>query len=365
MQSIYINGRFLTQNVTGVQRYARELVKAFDRMIGDGSIDADLYKIVIIAPETDQPCDFVNQIPIKKTESAGGHLWEQTTLPKFARNGILFSPGNVGPVHHKNHIVTIHDTSVLAMPETFSWSFRTWYHFILKSLCRNARHIITVSQFSKSEIIKYFKADPDKISVIYHGVEHCLIDTSPSHILTDHDLEKDSYILAVGSLNLRKNFSVVLEAASHIKKSRLKIVIAGESNPRIFGGANTGVRDKALCLGRVNDIDLAALYENAAAFVFPSLYEGFGLPPLEAMAHGCPVIVSDIPPHHEVCGDAALYFEPDLPEILAEHIDAVISDKNLQAEMSQKSSMQAALFSWDKCSKTTWNLLTKLAQRAI
>ncbi len=365
MQSIYINGRFLTQHVTGVQRYARELMKAFDKMIDDGSIDSNLYKIAIITPETDQPCEIVNHIPIKETGGTGGHLWEQTTLPKFARDGILLSPGNVGPVRHKNHIVTIHDTSVLAMPEAFSWSFRTWYRYILKSLCRNARHIITVSQFSKSEIIKYFKADPDKISVIYHGVEHCLIDTSSSHILTNHELEKGSYVLAVGSLNLRKNFSVVLEAASYIKKSRLKIVIAGESNPRIFGSADSGVRDKALCLGRVNDVDLAALYENAAAFVFPSLYEGFGLPPLEAMAHGCPVIVSDIPPHHEVCGDAALYFDPNQPEILAEHIDSVISDKNRQAEMSLKSSIQAALFSWDKCAKTTWNLLTRLSQNAV
>lgn len=365
MHAIYINGRFLTQNITGVQRYARQLVMAFDNMIHDGTIDTNRYRLAIVAPSNVDRQTTNGQIEIISKGRIAGHFWEQVTLPYSTRGGILLSPGNVGPVYHENHIVTIHDTAVLAMPKTFSWAFRTWYSHIMKALCRTARHIITVSQFSKSEIIKYLQADPDKISVVYHGHEHCLAADSQSDILTEYNLEKNSYILAVGSLNRRKNFHAVLKAMRLIKNHKIKIVIAGDTNPRVFGDSDMVLPDEAIYPGRISDADLAALYKNAAAFVYPSLYEGFGLPPLEAMAHGCPVIVSDIPPHHEVCGEAALYFEPDQPEFLADQIDNVISDESLHTRMSQNSMQQASLYTWEKCAHETWALLTRLADFGI
>lgn len=365
MQQIYINGRFFTQSITGVQRYAHQLTGSLDRLIRDGAIDSGRYRLMILAPQGASPGGTKSQIPIINKGYVGGHLWEQVTLPYLTKDGILLSPGNVGPVYHDNHIVTIHDTSVLAMPETFSWAFRIWYRLVLESLCRRARHIITVSRFSKSEIIKYLKADPDKISVVYHGHEHALVDDSQSSILNRLGLEKNSYILSVGSLNRRKNFKTVLQAMSLIKNRDMRIVIAGDANPRVFGDADIKLPKEAVCPGRVNDADLAALYKNALVFVFPSLYEGFGLPPLEAMAHGCPVIVSDIPPHHEVCESAALYFEPDRPEILADLMDTVIDDKNLRTEMSQKSLGQACQYTWDKCAHETWEIIRQLAASGV
>lgn len=301
---IYINGRFLTQRVTGVQRYALELTKALDSLISDDK-NLQKHEYIVVAPKNVLYSMDLKNILIVKKGLWKGHVWEQLELPLYSRDGFLMNFCNCAPLLKRNQIVTIHDAAVSAVPQAFSLVFRIWYKLMFMWLGKSLKKIFTVSEFSKKELNEYYGIPLNKIHVTYNGIDHIKRIKPDESIISREGLEDKKYILAVSSLNPSKNFPLVLDVARCMPD--VEFVIAGGSNSKIFKSAGLDVPANARFIGYVSDEELMALYRYASVFVYPSLYEGFGIPPLEAMTCGCPVVVADIEVFHEVYGDSIEY----------------------------------------------------------
>ena len=350
---VFINARFLTQSITGVQRYAVELIKALDRLIDSGEVDSSRYSFTLLSPR-DRKSDLgLVHIPLKQVGCLRGHLWEQFELPLYTRGRDLLSLCNAAPLFKRNQVVTIHDAAVFAVPGTYPIAFRAWYQVLLQRLCRTSAGIITDSAFSKSELIKYCRPDPTRVHVIYLGKEHVFSADSDESILEKHGLGTRPFVLAVSSMTFNKNFRSIVRAIELLGRDCFDTAIVGGVNPRVFTQSNLPLSDTVKHLGYVTDGELRALYEHAACFIFPSFYEGFGLPPLEAMACGCPVITSNAASLPEVCGDAALYCDPYSPEDIAAKIALLMSDEALRDSLHKKGLARARQFTWEQTARQT------------
>jgi glycosyltransferase involved in cell wall biosynthesis len=355
--NVYINGRFLTQSVTGVQRYAHELVKALDAMIGRGEIDPQRFRLVLLAPRDLLVEPEYRFIALRKIGIFSGHYWEQLELPFYARDGILLSLTNAAPVLKRRQIVTIHDAAVFAFPNVYSFFFRQWYRILIRLLGKTAQSIVTVSNFSKNELSTYCGIASDKIRVFYEGKEHLTSAVSDPKILVSHQLTRNGYVLASASMNPNKNIKSVIEAVNLLGDNCLKIVVAGGANPKVFNFRQTLQLDNVVDVGYVNDGELKALYENALCLVYPSFYEGFGLPPLEAHACGCPVVVSSAASLPEVCRGAALYCNPYNPADIADIIRVLMSNATLREELKELGLAQGERFTWRRCATELFDMV--------
>jgi glycosyltransferase involved in cell wall biosynthesis len=369
--TIMINARFLTQPLTGVQRYALELAKGLDRLIDYGVIDHQRYPIVLLAPKRTRNYEVnLKHMSLRNVGRLGGNLWGQLELPYYARSKILWSPTNTGPISHKRHIVTIHDTAVLDHPEWFSTKYAVWYRFLLPRLAKLATRILTVSEFSRRRLTEIMDLDPEKIAVVPAGVDSRFKPVQPEIIETVRkrlDLPP-AYVLAVGSLEPRKNITGLFKAWSLLLSQQR---VSGDIHLALAGGEASIFRDvgfsslpdKVVLTGYVRDEDLPALYSGALAFVYPSLYEGFGLPPLEAMACGVPVVASGSTSIPEVTGDAALLVDPLDIESIADGLELVLDDDVLRESLRTVGFERARLFSWNEPARLVWELLVEAARR--
>lgn len=358
--TVAINGRFLTQPATGVQRYAYEIMRAWDTMLDRGEIDPAQYQIEIIAPRLNKPFNEFNHISIRQVGFMRGNLWEQIELPLHTRGKFLFNPCNIGPIIKMNQAVTIHDASVYAVPWSYSNLFRLKYRLVYSILTKTAKLVFTVTEFSKNELQKYLHIPESKLLVTSEGCDHMeRIVPDPSIFQRKHLGEKP-YVLAVGSNAPHKNLSILGEVAK-ILDADIDIVIAGEEQMPWFTKSSTDVETgKIKRLGYVTDEELKALYQNAVAFIFPSQYEGFGLPPLEAMVCGCPVICAKIPVLEELCGDAAMYIEGDLPGELSDKIYTILGDDSFKEKLIKKGTISIKKFIWDIVADSLWKKLKKI-----
>ena len=353
MTTIYINGRFLMHNITGVQRYAMELIRQMDALIAEDDPAFAPYRFVVLAPHGQiQPLELAH-IEIRQVGPLKGHLWEQLTLPLHTTNGFLLNLCNTAPLLKRQQAVTMHDAAVYAVPETYSFAFKAWYKVVFRVVGKTAKRIITCSEFSKRQLMHYAGINKDKLQTIYHGKEH-MVGTPIAQGYTEKMGLERPFVLAVSSMSPNKNFRSIVAALELIGDKDFDVVIAGGKS-KIFnettpGGESSG---RVHYLGYVEEEELRALYDKAACFVFPSFYEGFGLPPLEAMACGAPVISSKAASLPEVCGDAVLYCDPHDPQDIADQIRRVMGDPQLREELSARGIEQAAKFSWSRCARET------------
>jgi glycosyltransferase involved in cell wall biosynthesis len=355
--TVQLNGRFLTQPITGVQRYAIELVKSLDKKLSSAEIDGGKFKFTVLTPKKNIVTDLtLNNIEIKPVGYLNGHLWEQFELPFYSGNDLLVNLCNTAPVLKKKQIVTIHDAGVFVYPQNFSKLFSEYYRTLLPIIGKRSRRIITDSDFSKSELSKYCHINPEKLNTIYLGKEQILEIVESSEILDKYGLNNKKFVFSIGSMTPNKNFNAVVKAVRLLDGVDFKFVAAGGTNPKVFSNS-AELPENVIHLGYINDQELKALYQNASCFVFPSLYEGFGLPPLEAMACGCPVISSNAASLPEVCGDAVLYIDPHRPEDIAAKIKQVLSDDSLRNELKRKGLERAREFSWEKCADEFWEII--------
>lgn len=351
---VYFNGRFLRQRETGVQRYAREILRELDALIESGAPGL-ASSFCLLAPEqTELPR--LRAIETRTVGPFSGHLWEQVTLPWAARDGLLWGFGPTGPLIHKRQAVTMHDANVRVVPQAYSWKFRAYYELTMPLLARRSQ-VMTVSEFSRAEIARHFGAEFDSMRVSGEGWEHASRVESDCSILAEHGLKPGRYVLAVSSVTPHKNFAVIERAIACLAADNYRVAIAGEVNPRVFGSLPAKSLDSISMVGYVTNGALRALYENAGVFVYPSLYEGFGLPPLEAMACGCPVIASNAASIPEVCGDAALYFNPHNDHELAKLIQRVMSDEHARATMVAKGRAQLSKHSWEAAARAHFDAI--------
>lgn len=343
MKKIYINGRFLTQNITGVQRYAIEIVKTLDEYLSTNEL-RNKYEFEIICPKNVKQKLNLNNIKIKQIGNLKGHLWEQIELPLYVKDKFLFNFCNCAPIIKKNQVVTIHDAAVCAVPEAYSFLFKIWYRFMFYILGYRTHRIFTDSEFSKKELHKYFYIDLNKISVIYLGVEHILKIEVNEQIFDKFRIERNNYVLAVSSLNPSKNFKLILKVAR--KLPHVNFVIAGGKNSNIFKDNGISITDNVKFIGYVTDEELVALYKYASCFVYPSLYEGFGIPPLEAIAFNCPVIVSDVEVFKEIYSNSVIYCDVKGIDDLRDKINLVDKDNNLSIKFNRKRDWLIKKYNW-------------------
>jgi glycosyltransferase involved in cell wall biosynthesis len=344
MFDVCINGRFLTQRVTGVQRYARETLLELDRALANSSPSGRRW--LLLAPRnTVFPA--LERIECRHVGRLTGHAWEQLELPRFSRAGLLLSFCSTGPLFKKHQIITVHDASVCRVPEAFSWRFRWWYRLVIRRVVARAPRTLAVSDFAASEIVRWFGGERERISVTTEGWQHLSRCAADSSILAEHGLRAGRYVLAVSSPTPNKNFGLVLRAAEDLAGEDVQFAIAGAADPKVFA-AHALPASRVKSLGYVSDAQLKALYEHALCFVFPSRYEGFGIPPLEAMSCGCPVIAANIDAVSEVCGRAAEYFDPADHEMLAAQIRelARAGDDVERTRMRDLGLQRAQAFSW-------------------
>lgn len=361
---IFINGRFLSQSLTGVQRYAAEMVKAIDRLL----ISGDAPRALVEAEwQLLTPPDSIVTINLKRIESLkvgrrSGHAWDQIDLAQYARNGRLISLANSGPVFHPRHLVVIHDAQVFQRPEFFSWTYLTAHRSLGYLLARTAT-IATVSDFSRHELASVLRLAPASIPVFSNSAEHFAATVPDLSVIERLGLKPYNFFLSVGSMTRNKNIALAVQAAKKLNRSDMPLVVVGGDNSKVFQGGTTAADDSVIMAGRLSDEEIAALYSRAAAFVFPSLYEGFGVPPLEAMTFGCPVIATTADAVRETCGDAATYFNPldvdELRQRMAERIAAgQISDDERRRQQAR-----LATFSWRKSAGAMLEFLDKKTNR--
>jgi glycosyltransferase involved in cell wall biosynthesis len=312
MSKIYINGKFTTQNISGVQRYALEVLKSIDSIIEHGDSIIKNNTFVLLVPKNANIHLKLKNIQIKKIGLFKGVLWEQFDLPFFCKSELLINFCNSAPILKKRQLVVIHDVSFIAKPEGYKLIYRLWYQFLVPLLLKKSKLIVTPSKFSKNEIISFYKINPNKIKVIYLGVNKKQISLKHNKFS-----ELKPFSLVVASKNPNKNIFGLINALKNVDLKDHNILIVGGTNSTIFNNQDYGNFSHIYELGYISDDELFWLYKNASFFIFPSIYEGFGLPALEAMSYGCPVVASNAASIPEVCGEAALYFDPYCSEDMA------------------------------------------------
>ena len=356
-------------NRVGIGEYAFELLKQFEKLKVQ-NIEFRIY--LKTAPLAHMP---------KNRESwtyriiGPKKLWTRFALPlnlfmDTNRPNVFFTPTHYGPwISPVPTVISIMDLSFLHFPGLFNkkdlYQLTNW----TSRSAQTSKKIFTISEFSKNDIIKTYKVSEESVVVTYPGVKELEVENlklrSMDELKKRYKISKP-YILFVGTLQPRKNIARLIEAFSKLKVENIELIIIGKKGwlyeeileaPKKFG-VEPGVK----FLDFVGDEDLISFYKNAKCFVLPSLYEGFGLPVLEAMRQGCPVLISNVSSLPEAGGDAAVYFDPEDVDDIASKIEKVLSDENLQKEMVEKGYNQIKKFSWAQTASKTLEVLEEMGK---
>lgn len=301
----------------------------------------------------------------------GKFLWSQISLPLYLYShkniDVYFSPAHYLPRFCPvPQVVTIHDLAYLYYPEDFTkkdfYQLKNWTSFSIKK----TKKIIAVSKTTKKDIIKNYLINDDKINVIYNGFERKI-----QQLGKKIELEKRNkpYILYVGTLQPRKNIETLIDAFIKFKAvyPYFELIIAGKKGwlyDKIFAKVtDNGLKNDVFFTDYVSDNQLIFLYKNAFCLVLPSFYEGFGIPVLEAMNFGCPVVASFFSSLPEIGGDASLYFDPKNPDDLFEKLKSLKENKGLRKELIAKGRQRIKDFSWEKCAEQTLQIIIETANK--
>lgn len=348
MKKVWINARFLERKITGVERVAFEILSELSNTYLDENgrcmISGKKYEFILISSKDSDASSPWSNLPLIKHGSLNGHLWEQVELPFYTKGDLLLNLCNTAPILKREQICFIHDAQVYAIPDNFSLSFKSWYQFLLKYISKFSILTLVNSRFTASELNKYLNLKKEKIMQCRFGAEHMTrgLDQETQCTL---DLPDEDYILAVSSSNPNKNFAAIEQALEQLGKDAPLCLIVGNPSHKHFKKSSVS-NAKIRHLGYVSDNDLKHLYKNAFALVFPSFYEGFGFPPLEAMIHGCPVIASNTSSIPEVVYDAGLYCDPHNPKTISDAIKELLTNDVKRDELIQKGLTRSKHFTW-------------------
>lgn len=347
---LVINGRFLTQRVTGVQRHALEVTRRLVEQIPD--------RVRIITPNVhDDDVPEALRPFLCRAGRTAGHFWEQTTLARAARaqGGVLWSPSNAGPLACTRQVLTLHDVFAIEHPQWVSRRYHLLHRILLPRLSRRVQRILTVSAYSRDRIVEVLGVSPSNVTVVYNGVDASMqpVDESCLGEVRRRYAVPDRYLLALGSLEPRKNLRTIVEAWGRLPPAnRPALVFVGAPGPQhVFGKPisldRAGSQPGLMQLGYVDDRDLPALYCGCAAFIHAAFAEGFGLPPLEALCCGAPVIASHAGALPEILTSHARYFDPRRPDELTEAIEDVLTSPLPEAQRHSIARAVQPQWSWD------------------
>ncbi len=379
MSKIYdvaINGRFLTRPISGVERVATQLVRSLDNLASSGGVidipGAQLRLSVVTpdAPPSKEHGELFRHIPIIKTRGSlasklHGHAWEQLILPAATRGKLLVNLANSCPAFRSRQSVYVHDAAIYAVPQAYSWKYRAFYKALYQAMRLCRPQILTNSEFSKTEIARHLHLELEAISVIVPGAEGFSAASRNDAIVTEFGLDRRKFLLAVSSAQSNKNFDGIVNALSLLGEQAPQVAIVGSMSHPSFKKSNTSSHSKVKHLGRVSDAQLAALYEATRGLIYPSFYEGFGLPPMEAIASGTLPIVSRRASLPEVCGSSVLYCEPDDVQSIAQAITHLQSMPDAEwTERQNAARAHIARFTWSNGAKQLLKHLQHVTQAA-
>ncbi|MFA5412997.1 MAG: glycosyltransferase family 1 protein [Patescibacteria group bacterium] len=356
---------------TGTEWYSYHLIQELKK-ITDPKDQFILYSREKLRDELGElPSNWQNRV----LDWSPGKLWTQVrfSAEMWQRPPeLLFVPAHILPTIRPEKVVTTcHDVAFLRLPQVYDWASLNYQKLAVKFAIHHATKIIAVSEFTKNELIDFFKISAGRIAVVPNGYDsesYKIIEdgTAVAKVLEKYKIT-EPYILYTGRLELKKNTPGLIEAFKVLKKSYnqpLKLVLVGQPG---FGFekvtkaiAESDLQNDIIMPGWVAREDLPYLMSGARAFVFPSFYEGFGIPVLEAMACGTPVVASGIPALREVAGEAAYLVDPDFSENIAEGINRVLTDEHLRKDLKIRGLARVKDFSWEKCARETWKVLEGL-----
>lgn len=364
MTKVFLNGKFVAQPLTGVQRFASELVVAADRLLASGAWKARAdFVLLVPAGRFNMRALNLQCIRVQKVPGVRLHAWEQFHLPRASREGFLINLAGSAPLFKRNQVCTFHDAAVFDIPQAYSWAFGSWYRLLFRVQGHVCQRVLTVSEFSKQRLCHHLKLPDTTIGVVPNGADHVKQLQLDDSVMEHLKLTSGGYLLAVGSNNPSKNFSTLISAFKRIQcRASVRLVVVGGENSAVFAqsGRTESVDPRIVRAGRVTDEQLKSLYTHARAFVFPSVYEGFGIPPLEAMLSGCPVLAARAASIPEVCGEAAAYFDPHDPGDIVRVLEWALENPQGLADLRQAGYARAAMFTWDGAARDLFDQLAAL-----
>lgn len=338
-----LNGDFVTLSPTGVARYAHETVAALDTLVGEGHPLTRGLQLELIAPTPFQlrhiPCRVIPEFRSPRLPQ----VWVQSQLPREVSGGLV-SFCNLAPVSVRHHIACIHDLHTFLMPESYSLSFRLAHRAILPMLGRIAGRITTVSELSRDHIVAHGVAPRTKVTVTYNGSDH--VNRWDAGRSTLKIPTCRPFVLALGRPQKYKNTQLIWQIADRLADLGVDILLAGDLSASALAALGPQRPANIYVLGRVGDDDLALLFSKAVCFLFPSRIEGFGIPAVEAMALGCPLVASTSPCLPQICGDGAIYADPDRPDAWVEAVSRLLSQPVFAHELTHRARNVAARYTW-------------------
>ena len=318
----------MRRQIGGVERLATEMAGRLPRL------DPERYRLIQ---------------PRSQLAHRAGHLWEQAALPALAAGcGLIYSPANLAPVASTRNVIVIHDLAAIRHPEAYSRTYATYQRWLLPLLARRARRVITVSEFSKRELVEVLGIAPERIDVVPLGVDQRFSPHADARAAIRRYRLGRPYVLVVGTPSARKNLAALAPVQGTLAERGVELVLAGSDRGYLRAGPVPARR-----LGYVEESDLAGLYAGSRAVVMPSRYEGFGLPCLEAMASGVPVVSVRRAALPETCGESALLVDPDVPRALTEAVLAATFDADTRARLAAAGLDRAAAYSWQRTAELT------------
>lgn len=335
---IYINGYFFTGNPnSGVYRFAYNMLLSIDKLFSELQCD-----LILVVPGCSNFIPKLENIKIVKlARNINQHIWEQILLPLLVRRNFLIGLANFAPILKKNQLCVIHDALIFRYPESYSWRFRLITQFFHKQLVMRSEYIGTVSNFSAKEINELVGKTRNPVIVFGNSADSFVINREGSYCLKIIGLENKRYIFSVFSQRNSdyKNIRRYLEVVAKINSTFVcvgSVEIEKESMP-----------DNLIQLGVVSDAQLHTLYQNAYATLVPSLYEGFGIPLLEAVSSNSPLIISDIPVFREIIKEAAIYFDPHNSDDIVAKIEYLLENSELRESLIINGRKILPLYSWN------------------
>jgi glycosyltransferase involved in cell wall biosynthesis len=328
--TVAINGRAaVRREIGGVERLAREMASRLP------TLRPDVYRVIAPRPGL---------------AHRAGHIWEQAILPYVARGAdLIYSPANLAPVASSRNAVVIHDVAALRHPEWYGPAYVRYQRLMLPAIARRARLVVTVSQFSKRELIDVLDVPPERIAVVPNGVDERFTRAADGAAARAALALESPYVLTVGTHIARKNLAVLETAARRLAEDGVELVHAGSGRPYMRPEPGGQLRE----LGYVSEDLLPGLYAGALALAMPSLYEGFGLPCLEAMACGTPVVASDTTALPETCGPVAILVDPHDGAAFADALHRLATDECFREGLAVDSLARAAQFTWERTAELT------------
>ncbi|MEG3164803.1 glycosyltransferase family 1 protein [Sphingomonas sp. PB2P19] len=357
---LFLNGKFYAGATNGVSRVADRLIRELDRLAVAGEAPARWDMRLLLPEKVNWAPRFGAIVPVPQRR---GHTqgWEQIVLPRVARGGVLASFANLAPGFHPRKLTMVHDAQFRLSPESYPTKLRWGYRLLVPRGARSSETVLTVSDYARDSLATFGIARAEQTRVLHNGADHILETAADPAILARHGLATGGFALLFGSPARYKNVAIVFAAFARAELAGLPLVVIGATRATLQAAGLTAPAN-AMFVGGIDDADLRALYEHAHCLLYPSRTEGFGLPPVEAMLCGCPVVAAPAGAIPEVCRDAVVYAGVDDAR---EWVDAVLAlqSPGLRYAKIAAGHARAGRFTWAAAGVRLAGILTGLLER--